>query len=98
MKAHLESSLVEMINEAKTYLQSNKLPVRATILWKILRELNPNNDFVKYVKERKKQGENFPVELGQRLRHRSQNVSTFKMTDGSRFFVFTIDKLENKPF
>ena len=98
MKAHLEASLIEMINEAKDYLQRNKLPMRATILWKVLRELNPENAFVQYVKERKKKGENFPVELGQRLRHKTQTVSTFKMSDGSRFFVFTIDKLDNKPF
>ena len=98
MKAHLESSLQDLITETKNILESNKLPMRAVNLWKVVRQLNPQNEFVQYVMTRKQEGNNFPVELGQRLRHKTQNVSTFKMSDGGRYFVFTIDKLENKEF
>ena len=98
MKAFLESSLQDLITETKNILESNKLPMRAVNLWKVVRQLNPDNEFVKYVMTRKQEGNNFPVELGQRLRHKTQNVSTFKMSDGGRYFVFTIDKFDNKPF
>ena len=98
MKAYLESSLQDLITETKTILESNKLPMRAVNLWKVVRQLNPQNEFVQYVMTRKQEGNNFPVELGQRLRHKTQNVSTFKMSDGGRYFVFTIDKFDNKPF
>ena len=95
MKAHLESALQDLIKNTIEILESNKLPMRAVNLWKVVRQLNPDNEFVQYVMTRKMEGNNFPVELGQRLRHKTQNVATFKMSDGGRYFVFTIDKLKD---
>ena len=91
MKNESKLPLEEIIKHTTDILESNKMPMRAVHLWKVVRHLHSGNEFIKDVLTRKNKGENFPVELGQRLRHSTKNVATFKMSDGSRYFVFTID-------